>query len=461
MEASQLRDQDGWYSGVPAHVFLRRRERVLEELGDGAMILPAAPILYRSRDSQLPYRPDSELFYLTGFTEPEALLVLRGFADEERALLFVRPRDPAAEQWSGSRLGPERARERFGVDAAHPIGELDDRLPKLLAHARRIHFRLGRRRSVENLVIQALEEARSRGSRKGRGPRSVVDPGEILDEMRLRKGPEEIAALREAVRVTVEGFRAALTAAGPGRGEWQLQAELEAAFRREGAQGPAFATIVGSGTNACTLHYVDNSDELGPGDLVLLDAGAEVRMYAGDITRTFPVGGTFSPAQRAVYEVVEEARAAAVQAVRPGVTVRDVHDAAVRILTEGLMELGVLSGSVDELIGRKAHRRYFPHRTSHWLGLDTHDPGDYIRDGEHRRLEAGMVLTVEPGLYFVPASAQEPDGAPEADHPYEGIGVRIEDDVLVTSDGAEVLSRALPTEADEIVEMVGGQGFIQ
>jgi len=452
-----LQDQSANFKGIPAEVFRSRRERVLEELGDGAMVLPAAPILYRSRDSQLPYRPDSELFYLTGFSEPESLLVLRGFAEEERAVLFVRPRDSTAEQWSGSRLGPDRARERFSVDAAHPIDEMGSRLPGLLSHARRVHFRLGRHRQVEGLVVQALEEARSRGSRKGRGPRSVVDPGEILDELRLRKGPEEIAALREAVRVTVEGFRAALAATAPGRGEWQLQAELEAAFRREGAQGPAFATIVGSGANACTLHYVANSHELGPDDLVLLDAGAEVRMYAGDITRTFPAGGTFSPPQRAVYEVVEAARIAAVERIRPGVTIQDAHDAAVRVLTEGLMELGVLSGSVDELIQRKAHRTYFPHRTSHWLGLDTHDPGDYIRDGEHRRLEPGMVLTVEPGLYFVPASVEDGEGAAEPDHPYEGIGVRIEDDVLVTSDGAEVLTRALPTDADEIAAMVGGR----
>lgn len=459
-----------------ASVFAARRTRVLERLAGDAMILPAAPTLYRSRDSELPYRPDSELFYLTGFTEPRSLLLLRGFADEQRSVLFVRPRDAKAERWTGPRLGPSRARERYGVDGAYPIDELPQRLPTLLAGARRIHFRLGLHREAEQLVVKALHAARMRGPRKGTGPRAVVDPGEILDELRLRKGPEELEAIRAAVAATVAGFRAGMAVAEPGRGEWEVQAEVEAEFRRRGASGPAFATIVGSGENACVLHYVENGARLGENELVLLDAGAEVGMYAGDVTRTFPVSGRFTPVQRAVYEVVERARRAAVGQVRPGSTVQEVHRAAVEILAEGLIELGVLGGDVDEVVEKEAYKRYFPHQTAHWLGLDTHDPGDYVREGEPRRLEAGMVLTIEPGLYFasVPEGEEGEEGEENAeaadhgerqpgrdagvrDHPYRGIGVRIEDDVLVTADGAEVLTRELPTDPDRVAEMVGSR----
>jgi Xaa-Pro aminopeptidase len=439
--------------------FRERRERVLAQLGEDAMVLPAAPRLFRSRDAELRYRPDSELYYLTGFREPGAVLVLRGFADEGRVVLFALPRDADAERWEGPRAGPAVAGESMGADEAHPVAELAQRLPGLLADARNVHFRLGRHRTVETLVIQALQEARRKGPRTGRGPDGIVDPGRILDELRLVKSPGEVEAIRAAARVTAAGFREALRIAGPGLGEWEVEAALEAAFRREGASGPAFATIVGSGDNACVLHYVENSGRIGRDDLVLLDAGAEVEMYAADVSRTFPASGQFTEAQRAVYDVVEAAREAAVARVRPGATIRDVHEAAVDVLVTGLVDLGVLRGSMDEIRERSAHQSYFPHRTSHWLGLDTHDPGDYARDGESRRLEPGMVLTVEPGLYFSRVPEGKADGhedLPEPGHPFTGIGVRIEDDVLVTGDGGEVLTAELPTDGDEVAALVGG-----
>ncbi|TVR62981.1 MAG: M24 family metallopeptidase [Gemmatimonadales bacterium] len=453
MNAGKSASEAHRLGGMPREVFARRRRRVLERLGDDVMILPAAPALIRSRDSELPYRPDSELFYLSGCREPEALLVLVGRSADASTVMFTRVRDPEQERWTGPRVGVDAAPTLYGVDRAFPVGELSRRLPELLEGAERIHHRLGVHPSLDAMVVDALRVARIRGARTGRGPRAVVDPGGILDELRLRKGPEEIVALREAVEATIHGFRAGMAVTAPGVGEWEIQAEVEAAFRRAGAEGPAFGTIVGSGPNGCVLHYVDNNRRVAAGDLVLLDAGAEVRLYAGDLTRTFPASGRFTPEQEAVYEVVESARRVAVEAVAPGVTVQEVHRQAETQLLLGLRELGLLSGSVDELRARKAHRSYFPHRTSHWLGMDTHDPGDYVVDGGNRPLEPGMVLTVEPGLYFPPG----PVGT-SGDHPFAGIGIRIEDDVLVTEEGRDVLSEALPTDPAQVAALVGRAG---
>ncbi len=442
-------------SGFALELFVRRRTKVLESLGSGAMILPAAPPLLRSGDSELRYRPSSELFYLTGCAEPEAVLVLRGHADSDRCTLFVQERDPDAERWNGPRPGPDHARELYGIDAVHPVAALPERLPGLLLGAEQLHFRLSAGSAgspVEAAVLRTLRHARAIGAREGRGPRGVVDPGGILDEMRLRKDPEEIHALRTAAQITVASFAEAIAMARPGMGEWELEAAVEAGFRRRGAGAPAFATIVGSGPNGCVLHHVMNDRVIREGELVLLDAGAEVRNYAGDVTRTFPTGGRFSPEQRAAYEVVEAARSGAVAAIRPGVTIQSVHREATRSLVEGLVSLGILEGTVDDLLEREAHRRWFPHRTSHWIGLDTHDPGDYRVNGFDRELEAGMVLTVEPGLYFPSEGDESPSGLPAG---FQGIGIRIEDDILVTDEGHEVLSAGLPTDPDAIEEWVG------
>jgi Xaa-Pro aminopeptidase len=272
-----------------------------------------------------------------------------------------------------------------------------------------------------------------------------VDPGEILDELRLRKDPLEIDAMRRAAAISIAGFERGLARVRPGQGEWEIEAEVEGEFRRRGALGPSFGTIVGSGANACVLHYTENDRRMEAGDLVLLDAGAEWRMYSGDITRTVPVSGRFSPRQREIYEVVESARRTAVDAIAPGLRTDELHLTAVGAIVRGLLDLGVLSGSYDEVVEGKKYERYFPHRTSHWLGLNTHDPGDYARNGMARPLEPGMVLTVEPGLYF----------PPEADSPYAGIGIRIEDDVLVTSEGGENLTTALPTDPEAVESLVG------
>lgn len=454
-------DEAAKLAGFPPELFRERRERALEELGDGAMVLPAAPPLLRTGDSEIPYRPDSELFYLTGFTEPEALLVLRGFAEEDREVLFVRPRDPKGERWTGARLGPDDAPSRLGIEAARSTRDLPAELPGLLDGADAVHFRMGVHADVERLVVQALRRARARGARRGTGPRAVVDPGGILDELRLRKSSEELAALREAARITALGVRRAIEAARPGAGEWELEALVESTFRLEGARAPAFATIVGSGPNACVLHYTDNARRAVEGELVLIDAGAEVRLYAGDLTRTFPVGGRFTPEQRALYEVVEEARRQGVAAIRPGATVAGVHEAAVEVLLGGLRGLGILAGDPDELREAEAWKAFFPHQTSHWLGLNAHDPGDYARAGTATVLEEGMVLTVEPGLYLdpdPPADLGAPGFDREGAAPWLGLGIRIEDAVVVTGDGPEVVTAGVPTDPDDLEEIVGVRG---
>ena len=436
------------FPAFPPETFRARRARVFDALGHDALVLPGSPVRFSSRDTEYPFRASSELFWLTGVREPEGVAVLRGHDEEERFVLFVQPRDPRAELWSGPRLGPEAARERYEADAAYPLEELEARLPGLLAGAGRVYHRLGEDDRVERLVRAALGEARRRGPRTGAGPRGLLDPGELLDDLRLIKDAEEILRIREAARITVDAFRAAMGAVRPGIGEWELEALVDSTFRRSGADGPGYLSIVASGSNACVLHYVENARTIEAGDLVLVDAGAAVSLYSADITRTFPASGRFTPEQRGVYEVVERARARAVSAVAPGATVEGVHRVAVRTLVEGLVELGALAGDVEGLIEEGAHEAFYPHRTSHWLGLDVHDVGDYARRDESRVLEPGMVLTIEPGLYFAPGNEASPERL-------RGIGVRIEDDVLVTENGHEVLTGALPTSADEVEALTG------
>ena len=429
---------------TPTQLLRKRREAAAAALGEGMMVLPAAPAGPHA------YRPDRELYYLTGATEPETVAVLTGGADP-KLHLFVRERDVEAELWHGPRLGPEGTAERLEPDACHPLGELATRLPDLLRDADRIFFRLGRGGDTERHVRDALGFARGRGARTGTGPRAVVDPGEILDELRLLKDAHELALLRRAAEVTVEGHRAAAARIAPGEGEWALEAILHATFRSSGGRGPGYESIVGSSGNACVLHYVDNACVIAEDALVLVDAGAEYGFYNGDVTRTYPAAGRLEGAPREIYELVEAARSAAVSAVKPGCPVGGVHDAATRVLVEGLVGLGVLTGDVDTLIADEMYKPFYPHQTSHWLGLDVHDPGDYARKGASRNLEPGMVLTVEPGLYFRPAHEKTPARL-------AGIGVRIEDDIAVTADGHEVLTAALPTAADEVAALVRAAG---
>jgi Xaa-Pro aminopeptidase len=432
---------------TPAPVLRRRREAASAALGGGVMILPAAPVQLKSRDGERPYHPDRELYYLTGAKEPGTVAVLTG-GGEPALHLFVRERDPDAELWNGIRLGPEGTAERLEIETCHPLGELAKRLPEMLRAADRVFFRLGRGDDVERHVLDALEYARGRGARTGTGPRAVVDPGEILDDLRLIKDAHELSLLHRACDVTVAGHRAAAARIAPGEGEWAVEATLHATFRASGGGGPGYESIVGSGENACVLHYVENASVIGEDVLVLVDAGADYGFYNGDVTRTYPAGGRFVGARREIYEIVEAARAAGVAAVRPGCPIGGVHDAATRVLVEGLVALGVLVGDVDDLIAAEAHKPFYPHQTSHWLGLDVHDPGDYARGGVSRSLEPGMVLTVEPGLYFRPEHEKTPGHL-------AGIGVRIEDDVAVTADGHDVLTAALPTAVDEVAALVG------
>jgi Xaa-Pro aminopeptidase len=420
-------------------LFARRRQRVLDELGDdAAMILPAAPEIVVGRDVELRYVVDPDLWYLTGYSDPEAVAVLCPSADTPFAL-FVRDRDPGMELWTGPREDPEDAGERIGADAVATLGALGDGLVDLLRGVDRVHFRIGTGRpDVERLVLDIVGGGRSARQRSGRGPSTLVDPGLILDELRLIKEPEEMQAIRDAVDITVAAFHEALAVAGPGVGEWEVEAAVEAAFRRAGADGPAFTTIAASGPNATILHYTANHRTMSRDDLLLLDAGARHRIYNADITRTIPVSGTLNGAAADVHRAVLDAQRAAIQAVRPGATIPDIHDAALRTLLPAMLDLGLLEGDPDELRAREdSWKPFVPHSTSHWLGLDVHDVGTYARNGQPRPLEPGMVLTVEPGLYIPP------------DHPHapphlHGLGVRIEDDILVTADGCENLSAALP-----------------
>lgn len=418
--------------------FRLRRDRVLDALGDrGAMILPAAPEIIIGRDTELRYVVDPDLWYLTGYREPEAVAVLVP-GGEAPFTLFVRPRDPDRETWTGPRGGVGAATQRFGADAAHPVSEIAERLPKLLRGVDRVHFRIGTgRQQVERTVLDAIAAGRHGRQRTGTGPAELVDPGLILDDMRLVKEPGEIAAIREAVAVTIAGIRAGIAAARDGAGEWAVEAAIEGTFRSLGADGPAFSTIAASGPNACVLHHIANDRVMRGGELLLVDAGARHRIYVGDITRTVAVGAPMTGAQREVHDIVVAANRAALAAVRPGASLDAIHHAALRVLVRGMLDLGLLQGDVDGLIENGDDvKRYYPHKTSHWLGLDVHDVGTYAVGGAPRPLQPGMVLTVEPGLY-VPADD------PEAPEHLRGLGVRIEDDALVTPDGVDVLSADL------------------
>ncbi|WP_338064398.1 aminopeptidase P N-terminal domain-containing protein [Thermomonas flagellata] len=421
----------------------RRRRRLMELAGDGAIVIvPAAPERLRSRDVHYPYRQDSDFWYLTGFGEPEAVLVLVPGRAHGEAILFCRERDPAREQWDGPRLGPERAVEALGLDDAYPIADIDDILPGLLEGRRRVHYPLGRDADFDLKLIGWLNRVRAQVRTGAQPPHEFLALGHLLDELRLFKSAEEIALMQKAADISVEAHRAAMRAARPGIREYALQAELECVFRRHGAE-PAYPSIVGGGANACILHYRDNRAAVRAGELVLIDAGAEHAGYAADITRTFPVSGRFSRAQRALHNLVCRAQAAALAQARPGRPYEAVHEAAVEVLVDGLLALGLLSGSPRAVRESGAWRRFYPHKTGHWLGLDVHDVGEYRIDGASRLLEPGMVFTIEPGLY-IPA-----DAADVAPH-WRGIGIRIEDDVLITRDGHRVLTAALERSADEI-----------
>ncbi|QEY33138.1 M24 family metallopeptidase [Synechococcus sp. RSCCF101] len=419
-----------------------RRDRLLSQLVDRAAVIPAAALVTHHADVEYPFRQDSDFWYLTGFDEPDAVALFLSHREQERFVLFVSPRNPAAEVWTGFRWGCEGAVEQFGADVAHPIAELESRLDEYLDGASAVLFRVGRHPGVEPLVLKALARQLDRAPRSGQAPLALQDPSALLHGMRQIKDPIELDRLREAARISAAAHELARARTRPGMSERQVQALMEQSFLEAGARGPAYGSIVAGGDNACVLHYTSNADVLRDGDLLLIDAGCSLSdYYNGDITRTFPINGRFTSEQRLLYELVLASQLAALAAVRPGTTADAVHETALRVLVEGLLDLGLLLGSADAVIETGAYRHLYMHRTGHWLGLDVHDVGAY-RLGDHPvTLEPGMVLTVEPGLY-VSDRLPVPDGQPEIDPRWQGIGIRIEDDAAVTESGSEVLSAA-------------------
>ncbi len=450
--------------------FARRRAQVMRHIGkDGVAILPAAPQALRNRDSEYPYRPDSDFYYLTGFAEPDAVAVLvpgrllsashlsQHLQNPSRRkqgtyILFCRERDPKMEIWNGARAGQEGACAIYGADAAYPISEIDKILPGLLENRRTVFYDMGRQAAVDQQLLDWINRVRSKSRSGVSAPTVFSSLSEIVHEMRLLKSNAEVAAMRRAAVVSAAAHRRAMQACKPGMMEYQIEADLLHEFVREGCRFPAYNSIVGGGANACTLHYNDNNARLNDGELLLIDAGAEFNYYAADITRTFPVNGRFNPEQKALYELVLAAQYAAIDKVRPGNHWNEPHQAAVRVLTTGLVKLGLLSGKPAQLIKDEGYRKFYMHRTGHWLGMDVHDVGEY-KDGAGawRVLEPGMVLTVEPGLYI-------PAGSENVPKKWWNIGIRIEDDVLVTKNGNDVLTREAPKTVAEIEALMAAAG---
>jgi len=423
-----------------------RRSALLETIGDGVAIIPTAPERVRNRDAHHPYRFDSYFWYLSGFPEPEAVIVLVG-GKAPRSILFCREKNAEREVWDGFRYGPQAAREVFGFDEAYAFAEFDEKLPELIAKHNALWHALGHDRVWDTKIIGALNAVRAEARAGKRAPAEIRDPHATLDRMRRCKDAHEEESMRRAAAIASAGHARAMRACRPGMAEYELEAELGYEFRKSGADGHAYSPIVAGGGNACILHYVENKRRLDDRTLVLIDAGCEVGGYASDITRTFPVNGTFSGAQRDVYEIVLAAQSAAIAAIKPGAPFSAYHDAALRVLVQGMVDLKLLAGGVDELIASEAYKPFYMHRTGHWLGLDVHDAGEYKTGEDWVALAPGMALTVEPGLYLRPG-----DQVPQALH---GIGVRIEDDVFVTTDGCEVYTSAPKTIA-AIEELMRG-----
>ena len=434
--------------GIPA-VYTQRRARLAQLMQHGVAVVPTAPERLRNRDAHHPYRYDSYFYYLTGFPEPEAVLVLVAGA-QGKSILFCRERDAEREIWDGFRYGSEQAREKFGFDAAYPIAELDVLMPQLLADQPQLYCHLGDDPRWDERVLGWLNAVRAQVRGGITAPAEIHDVRVLVDGMRLIKDAHELAAMRRAALISTGAHRRAMRTVKPGRCEYEIEAELLHEFRRLGAQAPAYMPIVAGGANACVLHYVRNDALLKAGDLLLIDAGCEVDGYASDVTRTIPVSGVFGTVQRDVYQMVLAAQTAAIAAVRPGATWNVPHDTAVRVLAQGLIDFGLCQGSVDKVIEAGDYKRFYMHRTGHWLGLDVHDAGAYKYDQLWRALEPGMVLTVEPGCYIRPG-----DGVPPH---FADIGIRIEDDILVTSSGNEVLTQAAPTKVADIEALMQSGG---
>ncbi len=424
--------------------YRQRREQLMSKIGAGTAIFRSAPTAVMHNDVEYVYRQDSDFFYLTGFNEAQAVAVLAPHHPEHRFVLFVQPKDPEKETWTGYRVGVEAAKQEYGADEAYPIAELAQKLPQYLEKADRIYYHLGRDKKFNEQVLYLWQRLMALYQKRGSGPVALEDTNPLLHGMRLVKSPAELGLLRQATAISAEAHNRAREFAQPGRYEYQVQAEIEYLFRREGGMGPAYPSIVASGANACILHYTENERQMHDGDLLLIDAGCCYGYYNGDITRTFPVNGKFTPEQRAIYELVLEAQIQATEEVKPGNPYNAFHERAVQVLVEGLVDLGLLVGDVEEIIEKEQYKPFYMHRTGHWLGLDVHDAGVYKHSEEvWQSLQPGQVLTVEPGIYIAP-DIKPVEGQPEVEECWRGIGVRIEDDVLVTETGNEVLTAAVP-----------------
>ena len=430
--------------------FARRRKNLMALMEPNSIaIIPSAGEQMRTRDTEHPFRQDSDFYYLCGFVEPEAVLVLAPGRRHGQFVMFCRERDPGMELWHGYRAGPEGVCEKLAADDAFPIGDIDDILPGLIEGRDRVYYSMGRSAEFDRQIMDWVNRIRSKESSGAVPPGEFTDLNHMVHDLRLVKSAAEQRLLRRAGEITASGHCRAMRYCSPGQNEYQLEAELSHEFASSGARHLAYPSIVGSGANGCTLHYLDNNCVMRDGDLVLIDAGCELEYYASDVTRTFPVNGRFSREQRALYEVVLQAQLAAIAQIKPGNHWNQPHDASVRVITEGLVELGLLRGPVDKLIEREAYREFYMHRVGHWLGLDVHDVGDYRVGDQWRQLEAGMVMTVEPGIYVSPQNSK-------VARKWRGIGIRIEDDVLVTAQGCETLTAAVPKAVDDIEALMAG-----
>lgn len=430
--------------GIDRNEYRQRREGLMEKIGNGTAIFSSAPTAVMHNDVEYIFRQDSDFFYLTGFNEPEAVAVFAPHHPEHRYILFVQPKDPAMETWTGYRCGVEGVKEIYGADEAYPIAELDEKLPQYLEKADRIYYHLGRDRAFNEKVLKHWQRLIATYPKRGTGPVAIEDTNRIIHPMRQIKSHAELETLRKATAISAAAHNRAREFVKVGHYEYQIQAEIEHTFRLEGGIGPAYPSIVASGANACILHYIENDRQIQDNDLLLIDAGCSYGYYNGDITRTFPVNGKFTPEQKAIYELVLEAQLKAIEEVQPGKPYNEFHDMAVCVLVQGLLDLGLLVGDLEEIIKEEKYKPFYMHRTGHWLGLDVHDVGVY-KCGEEawQTLQPGHVLTVEPGIYIAP-DIKPAEGQPEVPEQWRGIGIRIEDDILVTPDGNEVLTAAVP-----------------
>lgn len=430
--------------------FSERRDLLADKvLEDSAIIVSAASVKSRISDTEYSYRQDSNFYYLSGYEEPESLILIRPNQDKERFIIFCRDRDPLREQWDGFRTGQEGVIQDYGADAAYSINSIDEIMPKLLEGAKNIYFSMSAPCGVDAKISSWVEDIRKNTRSGAEPPQNLLSLDSILHEMRLIKESDEMDLMKQAANITTEAHIRAMQSVRPGMYEYQLEAEYLYAFNKNGARSPAYNSIVGGGNNSCILHYVENNAELQDGDLVLVDAGCEYQYYASDVTRTFPVNGKFSPEQKEIYSIVLEAHKQSMEQAKPGNKWNLMHEKSVEVIVEGLLSIGLLQGSRDEIIDKGEYSKFYMHRIGHWLGMDVHDVGSYKQDGDWRPLEEGMVMTVEPGIYIL-------DSMEGVDDKWKGIGVRIEDDIAITDSGFEILTPDVPRTIEEVEQTVQG-----